>query len=175
MSIQQSESASFILKAFTDDQIIEYGKNKFYVTKTQLFLWRRDQQVMPDELVTWLMTVYNDGYIYDRDRGKSIRIRFEDDVDWDHPALKRSVDRFLNEIAALGVEQAYSRWSQSHACGCMGPQGDEPLCPCAMTTYTANHVCKKTVVLNPGFEIPSATLEQSRSRILRALSHLQQS
>lgn len=45
--------------------------------------------------------------------------------------------RFKDSVAKHGFESAYLMWSAGDACGCMGPQGNEPHCPCMMRCKTA--------------------------------------
>lgn len=68
-------------------------------------------------------------------------------------------------IEAWGMDVLLRDIPHGDGCGCMGPQGDDPLCPCAMTRALNQHL---VIVLN---EIdPQVALTVMRQRLVRALA-----
>lgn len=79
--------------------------------------------------------------------------------------LKTSlVDMTKKIINARDLEFLINFKSSNDGCGCLGPQGDDPLCPCAMHYALEEHLVE---ILN---EIdPFAALDLLRARIIKAL------
>lgn len=51
-------------------------------------------------------------------------------------AFDSRVRAMIADIAEVGYSEAHAKWSQGHACGCLGPQRGEPFCPCLMSCKT---------------------------------------
>lgn len=47
-------------------------------------------------------------------------------------------EKFGEDVTKYGFESTYLMWACGQACGCMGPQGNEPFCPCEMRSKTAS-------------------------------------
>ncbi len=58
------------------------------------------------------------------------------------PAFGPYIAEFLQLAEQQGLEDAYLAWNVGQACGCLGPQGGSPFCPCEMRRLTARKVGK---------------------------------
>ena len=79
--------------------------------------------------------------------------------------LKKALVLYTKRLVEYrGLEYLLTFKSYNAGCGCLGPQGDEPLCPCAMGSALQKHLVE---IIN---EIdPAAALAVLRSKIIQAL------
>lgn len=62
--------------------------------------------------------------------------------DYSHPAFQAYFDRFEENAERLGFENAFFSWAVPQPCACIGPQHDDPHCPCEMASHTASRYGK---------------------------------
>lgn len=74
------------------------------------------------------------------------------------------VREFIRQIAESDYDTVKIRWMCTGMCGCLGPQGDEPFCPCRMRHNTVEIVenLRKNLIKNKLEELQNAIRELER-------------
>ncbi len=129
-----------ILSKYSDEELQHH---LFGVTKTQTYKLRKGMMTLADvspDLERRLMHHYT--MFGTTKAGKPD----PNNPDYTHPGFEGYSARFKVVVAEVGLERAYTRWTNSQACGCMGPQNGEPFCPCQMNILTAERYATRTIV-----------------------------
>lgn len=127
-----------ILDKFNDEELT---KLPFLLTRTQVYKLRKGLMTLADvspDLEQRLLDRYSD---FGSEAGK---------MDWEnpdytHPGFVKYDISFREQVAKVGLMEAYSRWTQPVACGCMGNQDGEPFCPCQMNSLIAMRYATQTI------------------------------
>lgn len=125
-----------ILEQFTDEDLL--GLVHYGLTKTQVYKLRKGTLAMADISPN-----------LERDLTERLEAKTAEDnrpdpenPDFTHPGFQRYEVSFRDDAKKHGLIPAYERWTAAIGCGCMGPQGDMPFCPCQMRVMTANRFAK---------------------------------
>lgn len=127
-----------ILSKFSDEELT---KLPFGLTRTQVFKLRKGLMTLADispDLERKMIDRYS---VYGSEAGKMDPAN----PDYTHPGFDGYAERFKALVAEVGLEQAYARWTQSHACGCMGAENGEPFCHCQMIHLTASRYATRSI------------------------------
>lgn len=126
-----------ILTKFTDEELTQAP---FGLTKTQVFKLRKGLMTLADvrfDLETQLLERYSFC------GSKKMDYR---NPDYSHPGFASYDSRFREVVEEVGLVEAYRRWTQSHACGCMGAAEGVPFCPCKMTHLIAARYATQQII-----------------------------
>lgn len=119
-----------ILSKYTDAELNAHPWN---LTKTQIYKLRKGMMQLSDinlHLKSRMMEFYS---AFGTSQGKPDY----NNPDYTHPSFESYSVSFRERAKAVGLDTAYHQWMHSPACGCVGPQGGAPFCPCQMTSLTA--------------------------------------
>lgn len=116
-----------MIDRFIDEDLMRM----FDLTKVQVYKLRKGTVTVTPEM--------------ERDMAGALVIREEEakpkpdpnNPDFTHPGFQQYEVSFRAAAKEHGLIPAYQRWTDAIECGCMGPQGDMPFCPCQMRGLTA--------------------------------------